>query len=486
MSASVGLPEALERAASALPGDADAIRPANGDPAALLRALDAEAAARVLGWLLAHEPEAGAELADTWAEDPGRGERSAAAPARRRAAQGGSQGAEPRAAPPALARHRARRRRAGGGRGEAPADRGRARGGLRLGGRPARHAHRLSRRVESGGRRAPVRAGARRRARRRRVRGLRHRPQQGAPVPARSAQPRALPGRRGAGRRRARADPADRRGPAGRAPAAARLHRVSRPRGRAEARRAHAGRARARGAGRGRRTPRRSRARPSWCGRHEIGPWPAAAPVLEKVAERIGELAKSPLVVSPAARREQAQSLLAEAQAEVFAEPVAAHTAQRFEESAYVLWKTGREQDAKACLAAAQAFRAGAAGGEPGRPRAARDGAGSGARRPRRAGAARGGALAAREALSGTGSTRCCSPRVAIGAPRSRRGATRSCSTSCATSLPEDLQELRDLRIDIPLAKWNRIAKNVHADRKLVGGAADRLREATRSAWSPP
>ena len=55
---------------------------------------------------------------------------------------------------------------------------------------------------------------------------------------------------------------------------------------------------------------------------HEVGPWPTAAPVLEKVAERIGELAKSPLVISPAARREQAQSLLAEAQGEVFAEPV--------------------------------------------------------------------------------------------------------------------------------------------------------------------
>jgi len=37
-------------------------------------------------------------------------------------------------------------------------------------------------------------------------------------------------------------------------------------------------------------------------------------------------------------------------------------------------------------------------------------------------------------------------------------------------SLPEDLQELKDLRIDVPLAKWNRIAKNVHSDRKLVGG----------------
>jgi hypothetical protein len=37
-------------------------------------------------------------------------------------------------------------------------------------------------------------------------------------------------------------------------------------------------------------------------------------------------------------------------------------------------------------------------------------------------------------------------------------------------ALPEDLYELRDLRIEVPLAKWNRVAKNVHSDRKLVGG----------------
>ena len=36
--------------------------------------------------------------------------------------------------------------------------------------------------------------------------------------------------------------------------------------------------------------------------------------------------------------------------------------------------------------------------------------------------------------------------------------------------LPEDLQELRELQIDIPLAKWNRIAKHAHSDRKLVAG----------------
>jgi hypothetical protein len=37
-------------------------------------------------------------------------------------------------------------------------------------------------------------------------------------------------------------------------------------------------------------------------------------------------------------------------------------------------------------------------------------------------------------------------------------------------SLPADLHELRDLQVEIPLGKWNRIAKNVHSDRKLVGG----------------
>jgi len=67
--AEIGLPEALERAASALPALADAIRPANGDPGQLALALDDEAARSVLCWLLEHESAAGAELALTWAED---------------------------------------------------------------------------------------------------------------------------------------------------------------------------------------------------------------------------------------------------------------------------------------------------------------------------------------------------------------------------------------------------------------------------------
>ena len=73
MSAEVGLPEALERAASVLQKDADAIRPANGDPVALLHALGDAAAADVLTWLLENEPAAGSELAEAWAEEPDRG-----------------------------------------------------------------------------------------------------------------------------------------------------------------------------------------------------------------------------------------------------------------------------------------------------------------------------------------------------------------------------------------------------------------------------
>jgi hypothetical protein len=50
------------------------------------------------------------------------------------------------------------------------------------------------------------------------------------------------------------------------------------------------------------------------------------------------------------------------------------------------------------------------------------------------------------------------------------RGRDRVVLDMLRASLPEDLQELRDLHIAVPLAKWNRVAKNVHSDRKLVGG----------------
>lgn len=64
----MSLAAALERAAEALAADADAIRPANGDPQRLLSALGSDGAARVAAWLLSKEPDDAAELVDAWLE----------------------------------------------------------------------------------------------------------------------------------------------------------------------------------------------------------------------------------------------------------------------------------------------------------------------------------------------------------------------------------------------------------------------------------
>ena len=37
-------------------------------------------------------------------------------------------------------------------------------------------------------------------------------------------------------------------------------------------------------------------------------------------------------------------------------------------------------------------------------------------------------------------------------------------------SLPEELREVRELRIDVPTDQWNRVVKQVRSDRKLLGG----------------
>ena len=62
----MSLAGALERAAGALPAEADAIRPANGDPHRLLASLSSEGAARVAAWLLANEAADAEELVDAW------------------------------------------------------------------------------------------------------------------------------------------------------------------------------------------------------------------------------------------------------------------------------------------------------------------------------------------------------------------------------------------------------------------------------------
>lgn len=37
-------------------------------------------------------------------------------------------------------------------------------------------------------------------------------------------------------------------------------------------------------------------------------------------------------------------------------------------------------------------------------------------------------------------------------------------------SLPEDLYALKDMKIEVPLGKWNLAVKHLYSDRKLLGG----------------
>jgi hypothetical protein len=74
------------------------------------------------------------------------------------------------------------------------------------------------------------------------------------------------------------------------------------------------------------------------------------------MAEKIVELEKSEVEVSGAVRREQVEGILDAAVTELYGEPFASRCAERFEEMAYVFWKWGQEGDARACLAAADAF----------------------------------------------------------------------------------------------------------------------------------
>jgi hypothetical protein len=48
--------------------------------------------------------------------------------------------------------------------------------------------------------------------------------------------------------------------------------------------------------------------------------------------------------------------IIDETLAEVFSEGFASRCGERFEEMGYVYWKWGREDDARACIAAADAF----------------------------------------------------------------------------------------------------------------------------------
>lgn len=350
----VGLPEALERAASALPADADDIRPANGDPIQLRRLLDDGAAERVLRWLLANEPAAGGQLADAWAEDPD------CDPAVLLAVDPAEL---PKPAKKALRRARHRLRSRGVAVAESAAPRvvatiGRVEEELDaaavtpLDPRGSRVVYLVAGNPSGGARifeimldeergvlACEVYAAPRGKARR----FLREMSRGKLPaVEAPADAVRALVAR-----------------VAGHQPGTRPLPRSFvewRSRVAAAPEGALAPGAIARAA-LGTAAPELVDRAVAMIRERELGPWPPENPALAETAEKIVALGESELVVSAAARAEQVDGIVDDAIGRIFESGFAARLAERFEESAYVQWKLGRDEDARACLAAADAFR---------------------------------------------------------------------------------------------------------------------------------
>ncbi len=350
----IGLPEALERAATALPRAADAIRPANGDPGQLARGLGAAEASAVLVWLLEHEPAAGEELALAWAEDPATAE----------SVIGLAPEALPKGARKALRRVRHRLRSRGVAVPQAapaatiatlaPLDEtidearvtaldphgvriaylasDRAGGGVRL--------FELALDDVRGVLEFEVFEAGRSRARR----FLRDAAQRDSwpAVPAPSSSVRALIARAAAHQ------PADRSAPRQFAEWRTRLCEVP-PGARTPgelARDALAGGA------------ADLEVVCGWLREGVLGPWPPPASLVQPLIERLDQLAKGVVIVSGAARREQVDRAVEEGLDEIYAPEQRGRIADLFEETAYVWWQSGREGDARQAVAAAAEFRA--------------------------------------------------------------------------------------------------------------------------------
>jgi hypothetical protein len=356
--AQLGLPEALERAASALPGDADEIRPANGDPVQLRRSLDDEAACRVLSWLLQHEPASGGELAGAWAEDSEDGARLLL----RIDPEG-----LPKVARKALRRVIHQLKSRGVALPEAPRtevvstlppidesidearitpiDPSGARlvyvaldnpsGGVRL--------FVLVLDDERGITEFEVYNSGRRHARKflrdfEKQEGL-----SGVVAPPQAV--RALIARC------AREHPADRPLPTGFSEWRSRLGDA------AEGTPTPGDLAREALPIADDDRPERLERAVELVSTGVIGPWVPRGAALERLAEKLGEIEQGVIIVSGSRRKEQVRQTMDDALSEIFSDAAGVHAAQRFEESAYVLWKAGPEDDARACLAAARAYR---------------------------------------------------------------------------------------------------------------------------------
>ena len=351
---SIGLPEALERAATALPADADAIRPANGDPYRLHELLDADAATRVLQWLLENEPTAGGQLAADWADDPDLDP----APLLRADADD-----LPKIAKKALRRAHHRLRARGVEISEPSVERvvatiGKVEEALSgavvtaLDPRGSRMVYLVEANPSGGTRIFEVLLDDERgigafeiyNAARGKVSRFLQTLTQRGDEPAVDVPPEAV---RALIARVASHQPANRSAPRGFSEWRSRITDVSEgtPTPGVLAREALAAV-----------DPAGVERAAELVRTRSLGPWPPENAALQAIAEKIVELEKSPLEVSAAVRREQVDGILDAAVTELYGEPFASRCAERFEEMAFVYWKWEREDDARACLAAADAF----------------------------------------------------------------------------------------------------------------------------------
>ncbi len=363
MTPAVLLPEALERAAAALERDADAIRPANGDPIRLAAGLGKEAGARVLAWLLAELPEAGSELADAWVElgddaalavlaVPDEGLPKEGRKALRRARHRlRSRGVELQHAQPLPTV--AKLPPVPGDRLDealvSPLDPTGMRMVYLVTGHPSGGARIFEILLDEqrgicefelyNTGRSEVRRFVRQFTRREGFPGVAVEPESARALIARCAarQPASRPLPRGFAEWRGKLAPGDGalapglqvRAALGACGDAAALGRVA------------------------------ARIRDG-----ALGPWPPAAEALQPLASRFEELRNSSLVVSEHQREEQAEAAIGEAQSSIFDEVFCAICSDRCEESAFLLWKQERGDEARDCLAAAEAFRT-RAGAQP-------------------------------------------------------------------------------------------------------------------------
>src|SRR5258705_8549978 len=93
-----------------------------------------------------------------------------------------------------------------------------------------------------------------------------------------------------------------------------------------------------------------------WVREGALGPWPPPIARVQALIDRLEELAKSAVIVTPAARREQVDRAVEDALDEIYGGDERGRIADLFEETAYVWWQTGREGEARQAIAAAADF----------------------------------------------------------------------------------------------------------------------------------